>query len=49
MKGIIVCGTRDNTLSRKLLQECDTTLFKAVKGGSANEEACKHAHEIFIS
>ena len=39
IKNMIVCGTRDNSLCEKLLQECDLTLSKAINAGQA---AWKH-------
>ena len=46
IKGMIVCGTKDNSLCERLLRECDLTLSKAISADHVAEETRNHAHEI---
>ena len=49
IKDMIVCATKDNSLRKGLLRECDLTLSKAISAGHAAEETHMHAHEILRS
>ena len=49
IKDMIVCGTRDNVLRKRLLRECDLPLSKATSAGHAAEKTRKHAIEILRS
>ena len=49
IKDMIVCGTRDNFLRKRLLRECDLPLSKATSAGHAAEKTRKHAIEILRS
>ena len=46
---MIVCDTKDNSLSERLLRECYVTLSRAISAGHAAEETREHAREILRS
>ena len=46
---MIVCGTKENSLRERLLQEQDLTLSKAISAGQAAEETRKYAPKILRS
>ena len=49
IKDIIVCGTKDNSLHERLLQEFNLTLSKEITASHAAEETRKYAREILRS
>ena len=49
IKDMIVCGTNDNSLRKRLLRKCELTLPKAISAGHAAEETRKHTREILKS
>ena len=46
IKDMISCGTRDNSLYERLLQECGLTLSKAISAGHAAVKTRKHTCKI---
>ena len=49
IKDMVVCGNKDNSLCKRLLQECNLSMLKAISAGHAAGETHKHFHKILRS